>query len=269
MNIDTYSLANQPQGNFYGNVEVGITLKGQTSGAEATLDSMALVTDHIGTLIGSYFIPDPNVLTNPKFEAGTKLFRLTSSDTNSQIPGSTTTSAEENYFVEGKVNTVQEQIISIRNAKIVTEKPVETENVSKEETPVVIDSKVLRNIPRPAPSYGGGGGSSEKIYQGYATGYIEATGTYGFVNQNAGNYSPWRASQGQPAVISQPAIGRGAVNRAIADGYSPSSIRAWASRPGVIVGPWARNALGLSDINLKKNIAPIDNALNRLMNMSL
>ena len=267
LNIDTYSLANQPQGDFYGSVEVGITLRGQTSGAEATLDSMALVTDHIGTLIGSYFIPDPNVLTNPKFEAGTKLFRLTSSDTNSQIPGSTTTSAEENYFVEGKINTVQEQIISIRNAKIVTEKPVETENVSKEETPVVIDSKVLRNIPRPAPSYGGGGGSSEKVYQGFATGYIYATGTYGFVNQNAGNYSPWRASQGQPAVISSPAIGQGAIERAVADGYSPSSIRAWMARPGTIVGPWA--AAWASDINLKKNITPIDNALNRLMNITL
>ena len=268
LNVDTYSLANQPQGQFYGSVEVGISLRGQTSGAEATLDSMALVTDHVGTLIGSYFIPDPNILTNPKFEAGTKLFRLTSSDTNAQIPGAATTSAEENYFVEGKVNTVQEQIISIRNGKVVTEKPVETENVSKEETPVVIDSKVLRNLPRPAPSSGGGGGGGEKIYRGIATGYIVATGTYGTVNQNAGNYSPWRASQGQPAVISQPAIGQGAIQRAVSNGYSPSSIRAWMSQPGVIVGPWAA-AWARSDINLKKNIAPIDNALNRLMNISL
>ena len=68
LNIDTYSLANQPQGQFYGNVETGITLRGQSSGAEATLDSTALITDHIGTLIGSFFIPNPNILTNPKFE---------------------------------------------------------------------------------------------------------------------------------------------------------------------------------------------------------
>ena len=268
LNVDTYSLANQPQGQFYGSVEVGISLRGQTSGAEATLDSMALVTDHVGTLIGSYFIPDPNILTNPKFEAGTKLFRLTSSDTNAQIPGAATTSAEENYFVEGKVNTVQEQIISIRNGKVVTEKPVETENVSKEETPVVIDSKVLRNLPRPAPSYGGGGGSSQRIYNGIATGYIVATGTYGTVNQNAGSYSPWSASVGQPPVLSAPAIGMGGVARALADGYSLSSVAQWAARTGATIGPEAARHYGLSDINLKKNIAPIDNALNRLMNIS-
>ena len=151
LNVDTYSLANQPQGQFYGKISTGMKLRGKTSGAIAKITNVRLITDHIGTLIGSYFIPDPNLQTNPKFEAGTKLFRLTSSDTNSQIPGSTSTSAEENYFVEGKVNTVQEQIISIRNSKIVTEKPVESENVSKEESPVVVDSKVLRNIPRPAP----------------------------------------------------------------------------------------------------------------------
>lgn len=245
LNVDTYSLANQPQGQFYGQVEVGMTLRGQTSGAEATLDSMALVTDHVGTLIGSYFIPDPNTLTNPKFEAGTKLFRLTSSDTNSQIPGSTTTTAEENYFVEGKVNTVQEQIISIRNGKVVTEKPVESENVSKDETPVVIDSKVLRNLPRPAPRSSPSSSSGGRIYQGIATGYIEATGTYGTVNQNAGASSPWRISQGQPAVISRPAIGRGGVNRALSQGYSAASIRAWANRTGAILGPQAQRMLGI------------------------
>ena len=173
------------------------------------------------------------------------MFRLTSSDTNSQIPGSTTTTAEENYFVEGKVNTVQEQIISIRNGKVVTEKPVESENVSKDETPVVIDSKVLRNLPRPRRSSGGGGGSSGRIYQGIATGYIEATGTYGTIDQNAGGYSPWRVSQGQPAVVNRPEIGRGGVNRALAQGYSAASIRSWANRTGATLGPEAKRMLGI------------------------
>ena len=271
LNVDTYSLANQPQGQFYGKISTGMKLRGKTSGAIAKITNVRLITDHIGTLIGSYFIPDPNLQTNPKFEAGTKLFRLTSSDTNSQIPGSTTTSGEDNYFVEGKVNTVQEQIISIRNSKIVTEKPVESENVSKEESPVVVDSKVLRNIPRPAPAPSPSSSSSgERIYQGVASGYIYATGTYGTVNQNAGGYSPFRVSVGQPAVISQPAIGQGAIERAVADGYSEASIRSWMSQPGVIVGPWAADwKARSSDINLKKNITPIDNALNRLMNMTL
>ena len=237
LNVDTYSLANQPQGQFYGNVETGITLRGQSSGAEATLDSTALITDNIGTVIGSFFIPNPNILTNPKFEAGTKLFRLTNSDTNSQIPGSITTSAQENYFVEGKVNTTQEQIISLRNSKVVEDTVTESENISEN----IASTRPARRPPRSGGSPSGGG----KIYQGRATGYIEATGTYGFVDQNAGNFSPYRASVGQPPVISQPALGRGAVNRALASDYSLASIKDYASKPGVIVGPEAAKILGI------------------------
>ena len=262
LNVDTYSLANQPQGQFYGNVETGITLRGQSSGAEATLDSTALITDNIGTVIGSFFIPNPNILTNPKFEAGTKLFRLTNSDTNSQIPGSITTSAQENYFVEGKVNTTQEQIISLRNSKVVEGiTATETENISEN----IVST-------RPSPRRRKSGGSSSptgKVYQGVATGYIVATGGYGTVNQNAGNYSPYQTSIGQPSILSTPSIGVGGVERALADGYSLSSISAWAQRTGATIGADAQEKYRLSDINLKKNITPIDNALNRLMNMTL
>ena len=41
-----------------------------------------------------------------------------------------------------------------------------------------------------------------------------------------------------------------------------------ASRTGAIIGPDAQSRWRLSDINLKRNITPIDNALNRLTNMS-
>ena len=114
-------------------------------------------------------------------KAGTKLFRLTNSDTNSQIPGSITTSAQENYFVEGKVNTTQEQIISLRNSKVVEDTATESENISEN----IASTRPAR---RP-PSSGGPSGSGGRRYQGVATGYIEATGTYGTVNQNAGNFT--------------------------------------------------------------------------------
>jgi hypothetical protein len=58
LNIDTYSLSNQPQGDFYGNVSAGMKLRGLTSGAEATISDLKLVTDHIGVVIGSFFIAD-------------------------------------------------------------------------------------------------------------------------------------------------------------------------------------------------------------------
>ena len=237
LNVDTYSLANQPQGQFYGNVETGITLRGQSSGAEATLDSTALITDNIGTLIGSFFIPNPNILTNPKFEAGTKLFRLTNSDTNSQIPGSITTSAQENYFVEGKVNTTQEQIIALRNSKVAEDTVTESENISEN----VASTRPARRTPRSGGRPGGGG----KIYQGVASGFIVATGGYGTVNQNAGNPSPFRESIGQPSISSRPAIGEGGLNRALSEGYSKASVIGWINRSGSKVGPVAAARLGI------------------------
>jgi hypothetical protein len=118
LNVDTYSLANQPQGQFGGRIFVGMKLKGQTSQAEAIISDVKLVTDQIGVVIGSFFIPDGNLDVNPRFECGTKVFRVTSSSTNSQIFGTYSTSAEEKYFAEGYVNTVQENVIVTRPVRI-------------------------------------------------------------------------------------------------------------------------------------------------------
>ena len=59
LNIDTFSLQLQPQGQYYGYVAGGeMRLRGLTSGAEAYLSVSRLITDNVGTLIGSFFIPD-------------------------------------------------------------------------------------------------------------------------------------------------------------------------------------------------------------------
>ena len=57
-------------------------LRGQTSGAVATLSNLRLVTDNVGTLLGSYMVPDGNLAGNPQFETGRSVFRLTNSSTN-------------------------------------------------------------------------------------------------------------------------------------------------------------------------------------------
>ena len=118
LNIDTYSLANQPQGQFSGYISIGMKLRGQTSQAEAIIRDIKLVTDQTGSVLGSFFIPNPNIEVNPKFEAGSKVFRLTSSSSNSLIYGTYTTSAEEKYVSEGKINTVQENVIVSRPIRI-------------------------------------------------------------------------------------------------------------------------------------------------------
>ena len=96
-------------------------LVGKTSKAEATITNLGLVSDSNGTAIGSLYVPDPNVATNPRFETGTKVFRLTSSSSNSQIPGFVNTSAEERFDSRGILNKTQDTILSVRNVRIETQ----------------------------------------------------------------------------------------------------------------------------------------------------
>lgn len=136
LNVDTYSLSEQAQGDYYGYIQKGMILRGQSSGAEATVRDIRLFTDQVGTVIGSYFIPNPNVPTNPTFETGTKTFRLTSSPINSTIEGVTDTSGEQSYYAQGILNTVQETIVSVRSANITSEKLQESKNVTETSTSV-------------------------------------------------------------------------------------------------------------------------------------
>ena len=76
VNVDTFSLANQPQGSYWGWVEQDMILVGETSGAMATVSNVRLVSDIGSNLIGSLFIPNPNISNNPRFETGDKVFTL-------------------------------------------------------------------------------------------------------------------------------------------------------------------------------------------------
>jgi len=122
LNVDTFSLQLQPQGQYYGYIAGGaMTLRGLSSGAEATLTVSRLITDNVGTLIGSFWIPDLANEDHPEFTAGTKTLRFTSSPVNSLIPGTVSTAVDKNYESAGTIETLQETIINTRNADIVTE----------------------------------------------------------------------------------------------------------------------------------------------------
>ena len=56
LNIDTASLSDMTTGTFKGRVKVGTRLKGETSGAEATVNNLRLVSDSAATLIGSLYL---------------------------------------------------------------------------------------------------------------------------------------------------------------------------------------------------------------------
>ena len=121
INIDTKSLADQVKGNYYGSPKINDYLVGETSGAVAKVSNKDLITDKRGNLRGSFFIDAPNVEGNQKFKTGTKLFRLTDSESNSQVSGVSDSNGEAEFTSSGILQTTQETIISVRNAKITSE----------------------------------------------------------------------------------------------------------------------------------------------------
>jgi hypothetical protein len=141
LNVDTFSLSNQPQGEYSGRVESKMILVGQSSGAQATITNVRLVSDLSATLIGSFFVPNPNTNIHPKFETGTKTFTLVNNNLNDQ--NAATTIAEEGFVSSGTLETVQENIISVRNARIQNKQEFEERAVSRTTGTQVVSSTTL------------------------------------------------------------------------------------------------------------------------------
>ena len=116
LNVDIESLSNQPQGLYFGRVANNMVLKGKESGAEATVTAIRLISDHAASIQGSFFIPDPNLNINDKFLTGQRLFKLTDNSENNDF--NATSTGQEVYDATGTLETVQENIISTRNAKV-------------------------------------------------------------------------------------------------------------------------------------------------------
>lgn len=144
LNIDTFSLANQPQGTFSGWVETDMILTGQSSGAQARITNVRLISDLSATVIGCLFLPDPNLDVHPRFETGKKVFTLTNSNINDR--NNATTLADETFSAEGTLETVQEEIISTRNARIETQQTFESREVFDTTGTQVISSQVLSQV---------------------------------------------------------------------------------------------------------------------------
>ena len=119
LNIDTASLQAEVLGTFNGYAAQNMRLIGQTSGAEATVSDLRLISDEKGSLIGSFFIADSTLSqTAPQFTTGTKTFRLTSSPVNSLSPVDNPSTAEVSFYAEGILTTTQEDVVGVRNADV-------------------------------------------------------------------------------------------------------------------------------------------------------
>ena len=150
LNIDTFSLANQPQGDYFGWVTQGMTLVGQRSGAIATITDVRLVSDLAASIIGSFYIPNPSSSNAPSFETGTKTFTLINNTTND--PNTASTISEENFTSTGTLETVQENVLSVRNSRIDVLDAVEQRNIERSSS-VLAGRRVVGSsswsIPRP------------------------------------------------------------------------------------------------------------------------
>jgi hypothetical protein len=99
---------------YFDNIDVSsyVTPNGGSLGGNVTTDTNGFVT-------GTFAIPDPNVTSNPRWRTGKRVFRLTSSSTNSQDNTAVATSAEGDYDAKGLLETTQEAIVSSREARTV------------------------------------------------------------------------------------------------------------------------------------------------------
>ena len=129
INIDTASLAESVNPNYYGNINVGEVLIGQTSGARAVVRDRRLLTDNVGSIRGTFFIPNPGNDSNPRWATGSRTFRFTTSATNAKSSGSVDSSAETIYTAAGTLKTVRENILAVRNAELVKDTVSDTRQV--------------------------------------------------------------------------------------------------------------------------------------------
>ena len=100
LNIDTKSLSQKSDPNFFGFARVGMRLIGETSGAEATINQLRLITDDVGAVIGCYHIPPA------QFINGTNTALVSSLRANDTItPGVNFSRASADHFSEGTLVT--------------------------------------------------------------------------------------------------------------------------------------------------------------------
>ena len=137
LNIDTHSMQEEASGEFSGFAKKSSFLKGKTSGAIARITEVRFISDGLGFVRGTFFLPEPNKKSNPKFEVGTKTLKLSTSQVDSKVAGTVTGSAEANFYAQGTLETKQEDIISTKVPKI--------EHLTHEEKRV-LQNKITKKI---------------------------------------------------------------------------------------------------------------------------
>lgn len=144
LNVDTRSLELTSDTDFYGYVSIGMKLIGKSSGAVARVSNLRLVSDNTGRLIGSFFIPDPNIEENPKWINGQNTFTVLDTQSienlgktydefisNTRINES---SASEKFTSNAITNVAETNILTTRNIRVLSGFKVNTTTLTNTTT---------------------------------------------------------------------------------------------------------------------------------------
>ena len=118
LNVDTISLANEAQ--YFGYINKGAKIIGESSGAVATVSSIDLFSDNWGDLLGAFFFRNAQATPKPPtlFATGTKTFRVTAAPEGTiPLPGSTDHSSDASgtFTGTGVIQTQIQSNVQVRN----------------------------------------------------------------------------------------------------------------------------------------------------------
>jgi Domain of unknown function (DUF4815) len=144
LNVDTRALELPSEVEFYGLISTNMKVIGKKSGAVARITNVRLVSDNSGRLIGSLFIPDPNVVGNPQWINGSNTFTIIDTQ-NLQDLGKTyqefisntrvnESSAQEDFSSTAISNVTETNILTTRNIRILSSYNINTQTITNTTT---------------------------------------------------------------------------------------------------------------------------------------
>lgn len=170
LNVDTFSLQLPSEDRFYGCISPNMTLIGETSGAVARIKNIRLVSDSSGRLIGSLFIPRPDITENPKWINGQNTVTLIDTPVlnnldelfdefiaNSRVNES---SAESDFTSSGSIFVTQIDVLTTRNTTILSDFNINTTTITNTNpipVPVPVPARAAEARPRRRRRGGGRG----------------------------------------------------------------------------------------------------------------
>ena len=144
LNVDTRALELPSEVEFYGKIAPNMRLIGKSSGAVARISNIRLLSDNSGRLLGSLFIPDPNVPGNPQWVNGRNTFTVIDTPnledlgrtyqefiSNTRVNES---SAQEDFSSSAITNVTATNILTTRNITILSSFNVTTNTITNTTT---------------------------------------------------------------------------------------------------------------------------------------